>query len=54
MGLWPVFLDVLPDLKLFELSDHPRPQKKADQKGREAGINGSECNVFEDIKKGYT
>jgi hypothetical protein len=39
--LRPVFADVLADLELAQLLDHPRPDEERDQQRRERGKGGA-------------
>jgi hypothetical protein len=50
VGLGTVVPDVLTNLHGAQFADHPRPQEKADEKSRQAGINRPERNVTKYVK----
>ena len=53
MGFGSVFADVLTDLQLPQLADHPRTEQETDEESRQAGINGPERDVPEHIEYRY-
>ena len=50
VGLGTVIPDVLTHLHGAQFADHPRPQQKADEKGRQAGIDRPERDVTKDVE----
>jgi len=46
----PLLPNLLPDLKLAQSRDEPRPQKQADQERRETRIGRAERNVGENVQ----
>jgi hypothetical protein len=51
MALGAFLADVLADLHFLKGPDHPGAQEKADQKGRDRGVDGSKRDVPEHVEE---
>jgi hypothetical protein len=51
MALGPIVPYLLAELDLLQLPDHPRSQRKRDEKGGDRGIDDPEALVPKDVEK---